>query len=528
MISEPVFSHDGTRLAYISKGRDLIVVNIAPDGSAVGRRPLVADFPMTRPRWGPGDLEISFASTAPGGPFIVYSNGSLGDPPRSARAPVHDTISRDGRLGARLSFDGRELSIEDVRTKRVTTIPLRDEYRPLEEGAFSPAGDQLLLIPKQPLVNVIRTLNLSDSREREGIKADVPIRAAAWSARGDAIYLLHTDSKLARVPLDPSTGRIAGEVKTIAPRPGNLEGMSLSRDGKRLVYTAVDRLHDLVLVTLAEPGSGETSKVEKITSDGAPKMGLTVSPDGRSVAFRRADRSSSICTAPLTERINPEWVTCFGGRPVGDLIAWSPDGRALAFASPSQEGTSIYEIGADAKNMQRLGGGEVEAALAWLPGNKIFYQSKNDTSLMLLEPGTGEERVLFPRARLIRTAIPSPDGKLLAIEQPPSTDPDGGGLFVFNVDDRSLRKLASKLRPAGWSPDGRHIYAYSGDDSAGEGAREIVAFPLEGGDSRRLGELPFESGALRKVLHVPGPDLRFVCEVAEISVDLWMVNEFEV
>ena len=103
-------------------------------------------------------------------------------------------------------------------------------------------------------------------------------------------------------------------------------------------------------------------------------------------------------------------------------------------------------------------------------------------------------------------------------------------VHVLNLQDGKFRKLSSDLLPAGWSPDGRHIYAYAGGDPAGKGAREIVAFPLEGGDSRRVGELPFEPGAVhvQKVVHVPGPDLRFVCEVAQTSVDLWMVNEFEV
>jgi hypothetical protein len=56
-------------------------------------------------------------------------------------------------------------------------------------------------------------------------------------------------------------------------------------------------------------------------------------------------------------------------------------------------------------------------------------------------------------------------------------------------------------------------------------AREIVAVPLGGGAPSRVGALPFEQGAIQ-VLSVPGADRRFVCEVVDTAVDLWMVDGF--
>jgi Tol biopolymer transport system component/predicted Ser/Thr protein kinase len=525
MVAEPVFSPDGSRLAYVWKGRDLVVVDIGPDGSAFNRRAVVTGVPMTRPRWLAGGAELTFVGANSPDERYVVALGAAG-PPRRVTGPLRDTLSLDGRLAALLDPKGPVLSIEDLSTGRVETLALKDEYRPLEEGAFSLLGDRLLLITKESVPCAIRTVGLDDKREQEVSRENMPLRWAGWSPRGDAIYALRSDNTFLWIPIDPRTGGRAGASMSINQALRNVESMSLSRDGKRLVYAAGGIIRDLSLVTLAGPNGAGKTKVERITSDGTEKIGVTVSPDGKSVAFRRADRRSSLCTVPLSGPVNPDWVTCFGGREVGDQIAWSPDGRALAFTSSHEGTTKVFRIGTDATDLGPLGGGDVGSALVWGPGKNVVYQSKKDLSLMLLDPETGKERVLAAKASPISGALASPDGKLIAVERSWERDPESSGLFVVSVEDGTIHKLATGLRPVGWSSDRRHVYAVNlAGDAPGGGAREIVAVPLGAGGPSRVGALPFEQGAAQ-VLGVPGADLRFVCEVVDTAVDLWMVDDF--
>lgn len=524
LASEPVFSPDGARIAYISNGRNLHVLDLnAPSASGPGPR-VLSEKPLARPRWLPNGADIALTSTENPDERHVFSIAER----HLSRAGelVRDTFSTDGSRAAGLNPRTRELAIEDRRTGKVDTLHLKGHYRPLEEGAFSPAGDWLLLLTAGPDLSSIWLVGSTGAPERELFDCDEPLRWAAWSPRGDAIYALTAEKTLLKIPVDPRAGALARAPRELFTLPDDILSLSLSRDGKRLVYAGGPRGRDLAVVTNVNPWGAGNASVTRFTADGAQKLGLCISPDGLSVAYRRADRPLSICTFPFRHPLNPEWITCFGGRPVGSQIAWSPDGRSLAFASPHEGTIKVFRIGVDASGLRLVGGSDVGKALAWGPGRNIAYYSEKERALMLLDPETGEERLLAKNADPVTHIHASPNGRLLAFaDQSPMRF--GGGLMVVGVDDGQVRLLASNHRPIGWTTDSQQIYSVSpATDRLGSGVKKISLASAAGRTVNPAAILPFEQGAL-DIVSLPIPNMAFVCEIQATVADLWVIDDFD-
>src|SRR5918995_944906 len=179
------------------------------------------------------------------------------------------------------------------------------------------------------------------------------------------------------------------------------------------------------------------------------------------------------------------------GTKVGDMDeawgAWSPDGQKIAFTITSfSNNTDIYVIKADGANQTRLieAGDTAEfegsfGLLAWSPdGKKIAFLRTTTENPASSAPGSAAPAsgpsgiyVIKPNGRGLRKLskglsytgllVWSPDGKKIAFAGTQEGAYEGGHIaYVVNADGTERRKLLSSEDPISslaWSPDGKKI-----------------------------------------------------------------------
>jgi Tol biopolymer transport system component len=223
--------------------------------------------------------------------------------------------------------------------------------------------------------------------------------------------------------------------------------------------------------------------------------------------------------------------------------AWSPDGKAVAFASTEGGKARVWLVNADGSAPRPLSSGEMSESfdITWAPGTRILYQQSGNRNFYVLNLQNRQERLLIDNSSVgwNGSAEYSPDGKEIAVWW--NRQPMRG---IWLIDAESSRETLvygnatpteSMLIPIGWSHDGRFIISIDGKRAAYRGVTanfeetlteaRILRLPRNGADPETLLELPFdEVGSVAMF-----PDgRRFVVTVYSSQSDVWVVDDFDV
>jgi Tol biopolymer transport system component len=176
----------------------------------------------------------------------------------------------------------------------------------------------------------------------------------------------------------------------------------------------------------------------------------------------------------------------------GDGLAWSPDGRRIAFMSDRDGNFEIYVVNADGSQERRLTREpEFDRDPVWSPnGQEIaFVRSIRDRHGALRREeihvmnGDGTGQRALGRGR--RPAW-SPDGQKIAFR---SERTGKAELYVVNLNGSGLVRLTRSRGADGdpvWSPDGKKIYFVRGR----HGKSDVYAMSADGSRQRNLSRNP--------------------------------------
>ena len=260
------------------------------------------------------------------------------------------------------------------------------------------------------------------------------------------------------------------------------------------------------IYTLALAGG----RIAKITNakDGAFFDSPTWSSDGRRLAFsgspcddcpdqdarlfvaRLANGRISQVSLPVSPAIRPNWraggdVLAFVGGldgaiykvradgtglvrlvsgPQHDSVAWSPDGRRIAYTEQRADGSWDILVDDLARHRTRalVHAQTAEEQPAWSPDGRSIAFTRQDRdgrwSLYVVDGNGGRLHRVGPRWKASNeNASWSPDGSRIAFTAVTST---GAALFVMDADGTHPRRLVTRTprsyAPA-WSPDGRTL-----------------------------------------------------------------------
>jgi Tol biopolymer transport system component len=263
--------------------------------------------------------------------------------------------------------------------------------------------------------------------------------------------------------------------------------MRWSPDGQKIAFSAWSNDTSDLYVMNAD-GSGR----QMLTSDPGWDGGPTWSPDGRALAFTSRDRFADIyvINADGSERRR----LARDARP-GEL-AWSPLGDKIAFVNERDGSLELYVMNADGSGQRRLTRNTVRDSYpVWSPDGRRIAFERNWQVWVMNADGGGKRRLTRNGARNFAPAW-SPDGQRIAFERRLGRQQYGRcsgcgnalafEVWVMNADGSRQRKLTSRGKRPGWSPDGLKIAFVSERD----GYADIYVINADGSGQRNLTRTP--------------------------------------
>jgi Tol biopolymer transport system component len=452
--SDPVFSPDGARVAFVSD-RDGSEGNVFVLELATGQMAQVTHEPSTgRLKWNPGAGRPSWT---PDGQAIVYLRfvreaGWYEVPALVRRVPLSggepETLSGAPRLFRSVFYlpDGRLAwtAIErgpgsssgttriEVMSPEGTVSTLRTMSGYADHVVLSPMGDGLYCDRRHPRSYSFRDLlfiPLSEGAER----AITPLsRRFIWDPQfavapdNKSIYL-GGDGRLWRIAL-PSGGR------------------------EHLAFRARVRLD------VQAPVPPPKWTPEALGSSIPPRSIVhpRLSPGGRSLVFGAA---GYLWQQPLE---GGQAQRLFAGSTLDQEQAFSPDGRQLAFVHGEygQEEVRVYDL--EGRQMRTLASGLSYWGLSWSPdGQRVVFVERGERGwrVVAVNLNDGNKETLTETDRWL-DARPqfSADGRSLYFSDGP---PHGGTLYRLRVTEKAEREAVTQLdrhlRHALVSPDGKWL-----------------------------------------------------------------------
>ncbi|MCM2257238.1 MAG: protein kinase [Vicinamibacteria bacterium] len=477
----PTFSPDGLSIAYTSDRRGPFEIFIR--GVAAGG----ADLQVTsdgqqnfEPAWSPDGRSIVYHSKKAGGLWLIPARG--GTPKQLTPFGSHPSWSPDG-----LTLVFQSAALVDLAANAVAAMPPSTLWTvPVAGGeptevtqAGSPPGGH-------------GSPSWAPDGRRIVFSASDRNRSSLWSvtAQGDELIRLHDRTLYAydpvvspdgrrvyyssvsdagryrtwMLPISPESGRPVGEPQPlVSPSVATARHLALSRDGRRIAYSALQMQSNLWSIELRDDGSGGTARA--LTSENGRNSRPNYSPDGKLIAFERWRLG-----------INSDlWVMDGAGNrarqvtrdPRIDTVAsWLPDGQRLIFRSDRGGRGEVWSIAADGSDERRFL--TLDQDVDWPrispDGKKMVFNSRGGGGTVnVWEVATdgGPARQVTADPEFAGFATWSPDGKLLAVQVKRGESTAVGLARPGASAIEPLTTVAGQSWPYSWSPDGERI-AFAG------------------------------------------------------------------
>ena len=456
--TEPAISPDGRSVAYVARGRSLVVQRLA------GGEPLVLVPParfILWPRWTHDGSTIVFAmfrdSTELAATYAVSSSGGttrrvLDDVVPFDTGPDSTTLVRAPREKPRLDFADWQTG------KTHGAVVLPDSLEDITRVEWSPDGRFIALAASGKLWTIP-----AKGGEAHLIGSGWNPR---WSSSSAALYFLSGSPGavgVKRVTIDRRFGALKEPEQEIASLP-RAENFDIAANGN-LVYAQTSTSTQVRALTL---GGAPPRRVieDKLLTDGtAPVSSASISSDGQSVAYGRT-----------TGGDEDLYLVPFAGGAVRTVAAspsdekqpwWSPLGPRLAFVRVDSASTVVMATDAGGGPTERVGSepgpgsylGGIGRPNWSADGRFLGYFSRDLRRVVVADLGRQSERVVIipdsvgtGYAGLILS--PTGDEVLLSTLR---RHTDWGELWLTALDNKLWRKLKGPFGesyPLRWSGDG--------------------------------------------------------------------------
>ncbi len=439
---DPAFSPDGRQIAYRSDcgGGGIFVMGATGESSRK-----VTDFGYT-PSWSPDGRELAVATERPAVPTGRPGNSQLWAV--AVETGEKRLLSKHDAMHPAWSPDGRRIAFWGLQPES----PQRDLWTVAADGSQVAAEAAVTVTDDPPL-------------DWDPV----------WAPDGRSLFFSSTRGgtfNLWRIAVDPASGRAAGEPEPFTAPSSWVGWISVSHDGKRLLF--VDR-------------NARTS-ILRVPVDAA----------GRGLA-------GPLQAVPL------------GSLEVHSEFGLSPDGESVIFATAGLP-QNLFVVRADGTDLRQLTeGSHRDRQAAWAPdGSWIIFQSDRwKSQFARIRPdGSGLKEVVTGRS-MGWQPVWSDDGRRLAagsqsgafILDPEATDPGAASSLLPAAPDGLF------FWPSSWSPDGRSL--------AGTHYREatptrIAVYSLA---DKRFTVLDAPEGATRPMFLADGHHLIAVCPDRLVLLD---------
>jgi Tol biopolymer transport system component len=416
------------------------------------------------PRWSPDGSQILFQTYFTGTTdrfYVVDLHGSVPQEVLSEFVAKHQFRA----MSARWHPDGTRISVwvdDNAPAPTFWTVPVAGG-----EGVRSEIAPQI----------VIQIGEVSVGTERWGSAMDVDF---SWAPSGKAIYFERTfrgAKNLWKMTVDPHTLR-ATSIERLTTGPGLDTQLAVSADGRKLAFTG-ETQHIRAWLFSFDANSGRISgKGEGVTSPGMDVWEHSLTRDGKKLAFTavRAGkwelREKSLADGREAPIVPDDYIR--------GIAQWSPDGARLAYQRQKSSATEkqLMVWSGESHNEEPL----TASSTAW---RTVHDWSPDGKSLLISQSTNKTER--FAIWLLPLAAAPHAEAAARKITSDPAYDlfqphfsPNGRWIVFEAVRDSPNVESSLYVMPAGggpwtpitdgkhwddkprWSPDGKTIYFVSG------------------------------------------------------------------
>jgi len=481
-LAEPSLSPDGSEVVFVSGGD----IWTAPTQGGVAQ--LLVSDPATesRPIFSPDGSRLAFMSNRGGTTNIYLLTLATGEVKRLTWADASEQLdgwSRDGKwvyFTSAVNDVGRQGDIFRVSSNGGTPLEVsREVYLNEFQSAPSPDGTKIALMAKG-LSNSqwwrnghshIDETELWLKPIAEGapytrlLAADAKHAFPMWRPDGAALYYMSDQSGAENIWMTPVSGGAPTQITHFTD--GRVLWPSIGYDGRAIVFERNFGVWKL------DTSTGQASQIV-ITLRGAPASegvkhlnisafkGLALSPDGKKVAVIA---HGQVFAAPSKDPGAAQRISHTIGSNME--LVWSPDSRRLTYVSERGLDSLLiqYDFGSGKETGLTAGKGVVYAP-AYSPDGKSLAYVRGEDELHVLDLGpdgaTRGDRMLFKGALEGDGGAPtwSPDSKFIAFvltdhkafRNIEVVDAAGGEArpITFLANGNTGGKIA-------WSPDGKFI-----------------------------------------------------------------------
>jgi TolB protein len=423
---QPSIAPDGESFVYVAGNRtspDIFLQRIG------GRKAvnLTADCAKadSEPAFSPDGRQIAYRSECSGGGLFVM--GATGESPRK--------VSDVGYAPA-WSPDGHEIAYVteqviipwarsttstlwavDVQTGKKRKVSDHDAVQP----AWSPDGKRIAFWGLTGETSSRDLFTVAADGSQSAVSAVVAVTNDAdldwspvWEPSGRGLYFSSTRGgtfNLWRIPVDVGTGRAAGPPVPVTVPSSWAGWISISRDGKRLIYT--DRNARTVVRRAAlDPVTGKVGApvavplgTVEVTDD------VNLSPDGSLLVFSNAGVPAHL----FVVHADGSGLVQLTDGPFRDRQAsFSPDGREVAFQT-TRFSNSLAVVHTDGSGLREVPGSGFSAWFPhWTPdGKRLIGGSRGGMFSIPVEGGTGTPLGALTDGRNFWPTSISNDGRMI-------------------------------------------------------------------------------------------------------------------
>jgi len=492
------------------------------------------------PRWSPDGDQIAFVAIDSGRSTLQIIPALGGRP----RIVAQVSGPEEGIFGASWSPDGKQLAYGVL--GGVYTVPadggdpkrlvnMIDGHSP----SWSPDGSKIAFVSGNPsfvfgtfvLGNIgpssVWVVSMATGRAVEVTDPTFLNTSPVWTPDGRSLVFVSNfegSRDIYQLELE-RTGEAKGEPVRLTTGL-NAHTVTLGGRASILAYSVLESRANLWSIAIPRGGPVSASAAQRVTEGNQSIEGISVSSDGRWVAYDSDIGGTQDIYRLQLGAGEPEQLT---SDPRDDFYpAWSRDGTEIAFYSFRTGKRDIWTMDADGANEIRVTADSGHnRAPQWSPdGQSIVYHSdktgRAELFIVSREPdanGWGAPRQLTTDGGF--NAQWSPDGRFIAYIDDAAVkiiSPDGG-------EARSLTSPPSDFdAPIPWavaiSPDNKLIYykAFDADRHS-----SFWSVPVAGGTPRLL--VTFDDPAFQSHRNEFGTDgVKFYFTVGFLESDLWMMD----
>jgi serine/threonine protein kinase len=508
------FSPKGSLLAYTASknNSNAIWLKQIGGGEAFTRRQ--DDAKEKSPLFSPDGEQIAYISER-GGRRGIWLAPSFGGAP--ILIATLESFSKGlvhwAKDGTKIYFEMRQnLYALDIASKQVTKLTSFDEARAMERGfSFSPDEKRMVYADRIDGQKDLWIADIIGENPQRLTNDEAEDSDPIWYKDGERVIYNSNRNGIKQICLAFLDGEPPVQL-TFSDGDSNVS--DISADGSKILYTTTKDDSDLWSASIAD------GKETQITSDIGVEFWQSIAPDGETIAYQAARRSSlgqdkwSHCLL-LSQKIGGDQRQVQLAED-GFNVHWSPDGSALAFLRSQAGNNSLWIMSATGGDARAVsGGGVVFGGYLMLPFSRLQtqdYQWSPDSRSLIYcasrsgisnvwqatTDGAGEKQLTSneDKTALFFNPLFSPDGSEIAWSVMNVGDPNRRSWSLWILTDGQARQIyqsESALRIVGWSPSGRELIVKSVEKSAElalvPGGVSLMQVALNGGPARPIAKL---------------------------------------